>query len=360
MLTASTILFILSILVCCGARGGDAGKGQTVPLEFAAAGGGGLVGQAFTRLDPKGAGSIPFATPTGKLKLRFSGSKVVADADLDGEITSTDKGKASAGMGGTLSVSLKIGGRTVQYPFTVRHASRQFIVLGGAATLRGEFGGTKLTLYDRNLNGRFDEAGTDVFEAGEAGSGGGPFGAGSPFGKVLAVGGELYDAELSDGGAGLKLTRRSGPKAILRLKRPAQAAMVVFVLQLAPRESFYANVTAGKDTALVPGKYIILASQCTFAPSAQGGGQVMLYGTGGEITVKPGANELSPGPPFSLGFSARLSRATKQLKVADAWLTGGMGERYRAEISSQGEKSSLEAFLLKGSDCRRFAKLEYG
>ena len=86
----------------------------------------------------------------------------------------------------------------------------------------------------------------------------------------------------------------------------------------------------------------------------------MLYGTGGEITVKPGTNELSPGTPLSLGFSARLSRATKQLKVADAWLTGGMGERYRAEISSQGEKSSLEAFLLKGSDCRRFAKLEYG
>lgn len=360
MLTAWTILFILPVLVCCGARAEDAGKGHTVPLKFAATGGGRQMAQAFARLDPKGEGSIPFATPAGKLKLRFSGNKVVADADFDGKITSTDKEKASAGMGGTLSVPIKIGGRTVQYPFTVRHASRQFIVLGGAAKLTGEFGGTKLTLYDRNLNGRFDDAGTDVFEAGEAGSRGGPFGAGCPFGKVLAVGGELYNAELSGGGAGLKLTRRSGPKAILRLKRPASAKMAAFVLQLAPRERFYANVTPGKDTALVPGRYIILASQCSFAPSAQVGGQVLLYGSGGEITVKPGANELSPGPPFSLGFSARLSRATKQLKVADAWLTGGMGERYRAQVSSQGEKSSLEAFLLKGSDCRQFAKLEYG
>ena len=210
------------------------------------------------------------------------------------------------------------------------------IALEGAAKLTGDFGGTKLTLYDRNLNGRFDDAGTDVFEAGGAESPGGPLAAGCPFGKVLAVGGELYDAELGGGGAAIRLAARKGPKAILRLKRPAQAATAAFVLQLAPRESFYANVTAGKDTALVPGKYMILASQCYFAPFLQGGGQVMLYGTGGEITVKPGANELSPGPPLSLGFSARLSRAAKQFKVADAWLTGGMGERYRAHVHSQG------------------------
>ncbi|MHC4503228.1 MAG: hypothetical protein ACYTFI_07990, partial [Planctomycetota bacterium] len=202
----------------------DAGKGHTVQLKFAASGGGGQMGYSSVRLDDKGLGSIPFATPTGKLKLGFSGFRAVVDVDLDGKITSTDDmGKGSAGTGGTLSVPVKIGGRTVQYLFTVRHASRESIALAGAATLTGEFNGTKLTLHDRNLNGRFDDAGTDVFEVGEAGSDGETFGAGCPFGKVLAVGGELYDAELGGGGGGLKLTRRSGPKAILRLKRPAQA-----------------------------------------------------------------------------------------------------------------------------------------
>jgi hypothetical protein len=118
----------------------------------------------------------------------------------------------------------------------------------------------------------------------------------------------------------------------------------------------------GEDDVLArdEGEYIILSSQCIFAPSGQAVGGAGLYGEGGEITVKPGANELSPGTPLSLGFSAWLSRTTKQLKVADAWLTGGMGERYKAHAFSQEGENSLEAFLLKGGDSRRFAKLEYG
>jgi len=70
MLMASTALLILCFLVGCDAPpadAGDADKGQTVPLEFAAGGGGGQMGQVFTRLDSKGEGSIPFATPAGKL-----------------------------------------------------------------------------------------------------------------------------------------------------------------------------------------------------------------------------------------------------------------------------------------------------
>ncbi len=344
-------------------------------------------GVARFRLGPDGEATRPFANAAGSLRVKLDGGKVFCDVNADGKIDAADgEGVAAPARGRVmgeppvLKVTATIGGRDVKYPLTLLHAQQGLVVLGGGAHLEGTLGDTTIELHDADVSGSFADVGRDTIHARDRRAPSAPsmFGpAGSELGGILAVGGELYNVRVIGGGKSLELTPYKGEKATLTLapKAPAVAAL----LMLARTDGrFTCQATSVRTTTLPTGDYRVMRSAVALRPEADdrpakeiatailGGPPVapMLVGgfTGGEkpISIAPGENTVSPGPPFELEFTARAAPASAKLEVTAANVVGTTGARYRAQIYGGDAEGALTVSVRAGGRTKQLTKLEYG
>lgn len=400
-------LVLVSLAGVAGpARSGEAAEGtpprtpgqaavQVVPLGFVEGKRTDFGAQTHVTLNEEGLGEIAFPTPSGKLLVRLVGGKVVCDANGDGRIDDADGKGVAAGRGfgpGTaaLKVRVTVGGRGIDYPLAVLYAQGRHLMLASTAHLAGTFRGARLSLYDTNVNGVFGEIGVDGIKIAEGGrtraapgframtvaSGAGMLG------RVLAIGGELYNAEVVEGGRALRLSPYGGEKATLSLK--VDKTVKVAHLTLAHTGGlFFVRAVPGQKLLVPAGTYRIDEARLSLALGEEkrsgsswledlfGDGAVaaqsagMLIGRGGPkaalVTVRPGENELAFGPPLGLEFTAYLWGDEKdRLEIEDPALVGGAGERYRAALYAQKQQSSLKSYVRAGGKEKLLSKLEYG
>lgn len=347
-------------------------------------------GYAQIRLDAKGEGSTPFANAAGKLLVKFADGKVFCDANGDGAIDAADgegidspRPGRPAGAPPVLRPTVRIAGRDEEYPLTVLYAQQGIVVLGSAAHLEGKLGDSTVELHDANVNGSFTDVGKDVIRVRDAGASvtPSPFGPqGAQLGRVVEIGGELYDIKLMRGGASLRLSPYTGEKATLSVKTGELIGSVT--LTLAHKDGlFTCSATSKEATTLPTGEYRITQSRlelalprkATRAPSAVelllGGARtspptamLLAYGDARTplLTMRAGENELSPGRPFVLAFAAHATGEGGKLEVTDVCLVGALGERYRAQIYGAGFTSKLTVNLCAGGKEKELSKLEYG
>jgi len=346
-------------------------------------------GHAQVRLDREGEGSIPFANPAGKLIVRFRDGKVFCDANGDGAIDAADgSGVAPPARGrliattSTLTVTTRIAGRDEEYPLNVFWAQQGVVLLGSMSHLEGKIGDATVALFDSNLNGSFCDRGVDgirVTEGGDASTATVPGRELARLGRVAAVGGELFIVEAGPGGMSLVLTPYTGRKATLSVKTTEPIASAT--LTLARKDGlFTCQATSGKQATLPVGDYFIVRSQLGLtlprraAPAPSGiemllGGvrsgppRAMLWTGGGArptVTMRAGKNELSPGRPFVLDFTAKVSRDRKKIEIRDAALVGALKERYRAQVYAEKVKSALTLHIRARGKEKELSKLEYG
>ncbi|MHC5057475.1 MAG: hypothetical protein ACYTKD_22605 [Planctomycetota bacterium] len=364
---------------------------REIPLKLVTAGQPGPgQGMAQVRLDAKGEGSIPFENAAGKLLVRFADGKVFVDVNADGKIDDADGEGLKAlepgpfpGSYPTFKVAARIAGQDAEYPLSLFFARQEIVILGSDASLRGKVGDATVTLFDSDVNGSFSDVGRDGILVTEGKTPAPaqflPAGPGR-LGRVAAIGGELFNIEVKRGGASLGLSPYEGEKATLTLK--TRELVQQATLMLAHRGGlFTCQVASGAKTVLPAGDYTIVQSQLGLklpqdgkpAPSiverflggGGGGPDVAMLAGGGDattpvVTMRAGENEVSPGHPLKLEFTARAAPGRRKLQVTDASIVGGMGERYRAQIYAPGVESTLTVHVRAGGRERRLSKLEYG
>ena len=328
------------------------------------------------RLDKRGRTEIDFPTERGKLLFEFSNGVLRADVNSDGVVDEADGEGVRPGTNKPLAVRVAVGERTFRYPFVVQFAEEDYAVLSAFVALKGEFEGHTVELIDKNMNGVFGERGRDsLVVVDDRAAGPGWAGEPGPFAPVQAIGGELYDVEVLEGGMALHLSPFEGERSTLLLRVGETVSDVSLTLQEAGGR-FNCSASSQKKTVLVAGEYVILWCMATLksegpegdGPAAPFGGfgvTPMLSGYLGDrsctLTVSRGENVIDAGPPFRLDFDASVSgRDKSRFEVTDAYLIGAAGERYKADCRTAGEKCSLQCILRSGGKELSSSKLEYG
>jgi hypothetical protein len=344
-------------------------------------------GWQFIRLDASGRGSIPFANDAGKLLVSVTDGKARLDTNGDGAIDDKD---APAQNGETVKVRFRLGGRSAEYPVRIQGMNNGYLSLGGCLALEGTLDGCAIRLYDTNLNGTFGEAGKDTVEvAASADAGSPPDADDTPqkMGRFIAVKGRLVQATLVDGGSPLMYRSYTGEPALLTVKPSAPATSCT--LQLLHGDGLmYARVSERNPVPLLPGTYRIQESRLDvsiegerpsivrrignalrgefFPPGPRvvtlSGDADSSWGEEAVLTVRPGSQEIIPGPPFRLAFLAsRWSGRRDRVEIQAAWLAGAAGERYTPSCSGPGNTSStLTSLVRAGNREQKLSDLAYG
>jgi hypothetical protein len=330
--------------------------------------------QRMIRLDERGRAEIDFPTERGKLLFKFSNGVLRADVNSDGVVDEADGEGTRPRTNKPLAVRVTVGERAFRYPFVVEYAGDGHALLGGFVALRGEFEGHTIELIDKDMNGVFGERGRDVLIDGGDRASAGAWGADpTPLASVQAVGGELYDVEVLEGGMALRLSPYEGERSTLSL-RVGETVGDLSLTLCETDKRFYCTASSRGETILAAGEYSITRSMVTIKTGEPGGGDLgallgaggiaMLYGYAREgdcvLTVRPGGNTVDAGPPFRLDFDASVSRDKSRFEVTDACLIGAAGERYRADCRTAGEKCTLLCILRSGGKVLSSRKLEYG
>jgi hypothetical protein len=343
----------------------------------------------FIRLDASGSGSIPFANDAGKLLVSVTDGKARLDTNGDGVID--DKDTPAAQYGEIIKVRFTLGGRSAEYPVRIQGTNRNYVSLGGYLALEGTLDGCAIRLFDANLNGTFGEAGKDTVEVAASADAGSPPDADDAepqkMGRFIAVKGHLVQVTPLDGGSPLTYRSYTGEPALLTVKPAAPATSCTLEL-LHSDGLMYARVSEQNPVPLLPGTYRIQESRLDVSIEGErpsivrrignalrgeffptGPRVVTLSGdadsSGGEeavLTVRPGPQEIIPGPPFRLAFLAsRWSGHRDRVEIQAAWLAGAAGERYTPSCSGPGTKdSSLTSLVRAGNREQKLSDLSHG
>lgn len=368
-MTAPRIL-PLTLLLAAAALAAD---GTTLPLKPVVRTGPSDVGREYrlVRPDKDGLGEIPFATASGKLRLKLSGQKVLADRNDDGKFDDADGD--GAGKGETLKVPIKLAGKAFDYPFSVQFmqlgsrnlAQPQAVYLIGMVHLEAQMGQTVVRLYDTNLNGRFgdisvpDKEPGDLLQVGAAPRG-------QPITRYVALDGKIQEFSVVNDGQAVKLQPYTGPTA--NVKVDAKEGWKVTAALRSSDGGFVGNCEGGAQAALLPGAYRLEQAKAESGPRKDEGGRsraaIEFYAWGAKdasLQIKEGDSTLAFGPPFKLDFAAvRSTEDEADVNVTEVALIGAGGERYRADNYGSGGDSTMECAVRAAGRDTKVATLAYG
>lgn len=356
---------------------------QRVPLVLTDAGDAarfGNLGHAFLQPEGIGPASIPFATADGKLRVLKKEGGWLVDRNGDGKLDDTDL-PLIAGAGDTCTVPLRLAGTVTPCTLRVMHAQENWLYLTGSSTLDATVGGQRLRLVDRNLDGRFDEAGVDgVMQETPADQGPAQV---VPLTRIVRLGDRLMHIAVVEDGAALTCTPYDGPVAQVTAELVQAAKDTAFkasgmslVLVAADHQAALCIAGTGRQIA-VPGTYRIEQDHLTLTmPPAKGGlgtaiigaligqraaggeRQAMLFsGQQGSVTLTAGDNTLKRGVPDRLSFTATTD-GEGGVTIADAMLEDGHGGAWRASLN--GSDGTLACLAKKGAVTRQLTTMEYG
>ncbi len=311
---------------------------------------------------------LPFATPSGTLRLKLGTDTVIVDADDDGAFTDADP---TVKMGEQVNVPVRLGGELQDYSISIRGTLRPMsghVAIASHTTATATWDGIGLRLLDGNCDGRFDTTASieGRFDRVLAAAGEPPNAhtitpdvTSAPMGSVVFVVDRLVTASWDDD-LRLSFDAYTGPVATLETSAEDDVARTLTLI--AADGSGGAVLTPPQPTVkLVPGTYRI-AEITGYYTDDRDIPFTLLSGRAPQPTVDiaAGANSLQLGAPYSLAFTASYTDST--LHIDTASLVGAAGEKYRALPRAQSARrlGSLSVHLVRGEAHKRVSTLEYG
>lgn len=313
-------------------------------------------GWTLVKAGADGTAERPFTTASGKLRLKAGKQQIQIDANDDGQFGADESVKS----GGRISVNVKVAGKPYAYPMML-YASGQNIYVTSLASLEAQFDGIRLQILDGNCNGIFGDqtkganGQSDLLVVGDKGQA-------RQLGRYAQVGTSIYEMEVLEAGASLKLTPYGGPTS--QLSVTTQQGYTVTALIRNKENGFQVEAKSGAAAVALPGTYVIdsvqlAATGANQQPRQRSQASVMLYGRGGsEIQIKEGGAQLAFGLPLKLDF--RAVNTAKGVSVKEINLVGAGGEVYTANNTGAAGKGSLDVALRSGTETVPGAKLSFG
>ena len=307
-------------------------------------------------------GFIVFQNKSGKLRFRVEDRKVALDSNDDGKFDNADRPGASDLTPELRGYADKVvvinlpraGGSPHKYflGYTLSYCSEgavinPFLNLISACCLTGSLAsGENLCIVDANVNGRFDDQEDQVFllpvrtkpksvfqesPMEQIWLGSRPLLVGSMGAHgAIALGGRLFRPVLSESWEQLSLSPYEGVSSSVALQARVANVTGEFVLRNVKTQTTHV-IRSGTASAILPGNYQIIQTKCKLT-GAENGKPIYatLYGDGGVVTVKPGANALAFGPPFSVDgeVATYQNGKNKGFIVRKAFVCGAGGEHY--------------------------------
>lgn len=311
-------------------------------------------GRQYLTLDDKGEGSLPFATSCGALKMRLVDGALLLDCNGDGTLNEADGKPIQNGK--TAEVAVRLFGAPATYPMTVGIYSGQRVRLQSQVVVKGEKEGVSYELHDRNLNGRFDEYGTDTLRV---------KGRTETLAKVVRLDQKLQNVIVAEDGKTLTLSPYAGPLANVALSC-AEEGWVPELYVKHKDGVYFGQVALGMP--IPPGQYGIYRARLNSAGAGTDSAKqpkMSLYGYDGEaqteLTLKEGDSTVKVGLPLKLAAKAvKLEDDASKVKIVSADLVGVAGEKYRAQVRGTGVTSTLECWVRAGGKELMLSSMGYG
>jgi len=340
------------VLMCAAASAAQAAESVEIPLETVSGSNVRAYGRQYVTLDEKGEGSVPFATASGELKMRLVDGALLLDCNGDGTLNEDDG--APVGNGKTAEVAAKVFGSSVAYPVSVRLYGTERVRLQSQIVIKGEKDGETYELHDRDMNGRFDDYGTDMLRAKRSSQ---------YLAKVLSLDDKLQSVSLAKDGKMLTLAPYEGPLAGVALSCAEEGWKSE--LYVTHEDGVYVgDVAVGAQ--IPPGKYAIKGARLNSTDEdSKGRPKTYLYGYDRDaeptLTLKAGDNALKVGFPLELKATAiKLEDDASRVKVVSVDLVGAAGEKYRAQVRRSKGASTLECWARAGDKEEKLASMGYG
>ena len=321
-------------------------------------------GNVWLVADKDGNCETPFATASGKLRMRVDGGKILVDRNDDGKI---DKDDGEASDAWSISIPVKLAGKPFEYPLTIgsfrynldRASGERKIAVCSMVYLEAKAGETVIRVYDENVNGRFGDSG-DTVQFGAQGKS-------KPIAKYCEIGGALYEFAILNDGEAVKLQPYAGPMATVTVE--GRDGWKVFARLRHAEHGLEPDTANGGTASALPGPYRLLDFWAVHgakgtSPQELVSAPTNLRGAGAKdavIQIKAGENRLTFGPPFKLDFAGyRSSEDSADVEIQGVTLTGAGGEVYRAYNYGSGGDSKLTCYVRSGGKEKKVASLAFG
>jgi len=195
-----------------------------------------------------------------------------------------------------------------------------------ACHLEGKFKGVKFCLIDDNVNGKYDDYGTDTVKIGKE-----PI---QPLGKIMNFGGTLYSiARVKQDGSEIDFEEYVGDTGKLQVKwtgaRGVKPTILVFQCTRGEFINCFFNVASGEPVLLPNGYY-----QFTHGIISKGTGKKVRYiqvGTGKSEVFEVGENQTvvkEMGAPFDVMAGVKAGGKGVILPGSDIKIYGALKEEY--------------------------------
>jgi hypothetical protein len=347
----SVVPWVCVALLCAASSAVQTADALEIPLETATGPSVRTYGSRYVELDEKGEGSVPFATACGELKMRLVDGALLLDRNGDGTLNEADG--EPVGNGKAAEVTVKLFGSSVAYPMGIRITGGERVRLQSQMIVKGEKDGTTYELHDRDMNGSFNDRGTDMLRVNRASQ---------YLAKVLKLEDELQSVTVAEDGKTLTIAPYEGPLANVALSCAEEGWKSE--LHVTHEDGVYVGDLAA-GVPIPPGKYAIKGSRLNSVDESNGRPKTYLYGYDRDaeptLTLKEGDNALKVGFPLELKAEAiKLEDDASRVKVVSVDLVGAAGEKYRAQVRRSKGESTLECWVRAGDKEEKLASMGYG
>ncbi len=251
-----------------------------------------------------------------RFDVKVEGDRLRVDLDGDHATESLVEGES----GFVTLTGKSTTGHPIAYSVRLVHPPGEGWNYSCGSAMVGEVAGTRVQVFDQNLNGRFDDVGVDAIVVGKSQ-------VASFLSKAVSIGNSLYGIEVASDGSSLSYAPFAGEAGeldlVTRFECKAELAAAV-VTSADGRFSF--DVAASKSALRVPvGEYTIHSGQLALGESRAS----MRTGRAHPIGVrKDETTTVEWGGPATAEFACERKGDTLNFSPWDIWYYGRLGEEY--------------------------------
>jgi len=265
-------------------------------------------------LDAEEGIGIPHLGSEGFKSEKAGQLKLEVDTNGDGRLDKDVKGSD-----GFLKLQSRKDGETFQYAIRLRYDDNFEFSVGCAMT--GKIGGTLIKLIDQDLNGRYDDFGTDAMVIG---SGKGA----TLLSKVVNLDGELFDFGVNAEGTEITATPYTGEVGMIDVQSrfDSKGKLVAAVFEGTSGDVYFNPARSTKPLAVPAGEYRFRSGYVEKGAETA----MMKGGKMSPLNVKPGVTRtVEWGGPLVAEFDVRRE---EELVVVQPNVNfyGRMGEEYHS------------------------------
>lgn len=257
--------------------------------------------------------AIPHAGGNGFVAV-LDGTALAVDSNGDGK--PDVKAKGTAGM-----VTLKARnaeGRKFRYAVRLKNEGGWKYAAAGAMV--GKVKGTKVTLIDQNNNGSYADVGVDAMIVGKGH-------AASFLSKIIVLGKDLYEIEVSEDGSTISFSPFTGETGILNIRKKfnSRGKLVAGIVRSSDGDTSFNLASMKKGLAVPVGTYEIVSGLVS-----KGKETVKIRGGKSKpITVAAGQESLFEwGGPLRAEFDYTREGDSVTFAPQNLWFYGKSGEEY--------------------------------